>query len=82
LEFSSLGNNFGDNNTGPIFPPTSSFDDDDDDDDGTTAAAAAAAGTVVGSTEEEEEVVVVEEVEVEEGQANTIQDFQHLAPTY
>jgi hypothetical protein len=68
LEFSSLGNNFGDNNTGPIFPPTSSFDDDDDDDDGTTAAAAA----VVGSTEEE----------VEEGQANTIQDFQHLAPTY
>jgi hypothetical protein len=68
LEFSSLGNNFGDNNTDPIFPPTSSFDDDDDDDDGTTAAAAA----VVGSTEEE----------VEEGQAHTIQDFQHLAPTY
>jgi hypothetical protein len=70
LEFSSLGNNFGDNNADPIFPPTSSFDDDDDDDDddGTTAAAAA----VVGSTEEE----------VEEGQANTIQDFQHSAPTY
>ena len=32
LEFSSLGNNFGDNNAGPIFPPMSSFDDGDDDD--------------------------------------------------
>ena len=32
LEFSSLGNNFGDNNAGHIFPPLSSFNDDDDDD--------------------------------------------------
>ena len=39
LEFSSLGNNFGDNNAGPIFPPLSSFndgDDDDNDDEGGT----------------------------------------------
>ena len=70
LEFSSLGNNFGDNNAGPIFPPLSSFNDGDDDDkDGTTTAAAAtAAATVVGRSTEEEE----------KGQANT--RFSAFAP--
>ena len=69
LEFSSLGNNFGDNNAGPIFPPMSSFGDGDDEDEGgSTTATAAAAATVVGRSTEEEE----------KGQANT--RFSAFAP--
>jgi hypothetical protein len=70
-EFSSLGNNFGDNNAGPIFPPSSSFEDGDDDEGGTTTAAAAA---IVGSSTKEEE----EEEEEGQGQANT--RFSAFAP--